>query len=230
MKKILVVIMSFALLLAFTIFAPASKAAIPFTDVKATSSVYEPINALYEKKIVFGVTNSTYKPNQGATRGETAQMIVNALNWQNEDATNPGYTDTASSKYAKAIYILSNKGVVTYNSSTKKFNPNNSLTRAQIAKMITLAFELNISATSKTPFTDVNKLKDVQTKQYIATLVDYNITKGKTATKFGPNDKVTRGQLATFLYKGINNAPVKDGDKSTPVDEDDSDFEVIGIE
>ena len=46
-------------------------------------------------------------------------------------------------------------------------------------------------------------LNTTETKRYIQTLVDYSITKGTTATTFSPNMKLTRGQLATFLYNAI---------------------------
>ena len=215
MKKFSLLAIIASLVFGLTILVPTTEAnAMPFTDVKQKDLI-EAVTALYNDGVVFGVTKTSYKPNRAATRAETAQMIVNALNWQDEDATNPGFTDV-SGKYAKAIYILANKGVVNVN---KKFNPNSSIKRSQVAKMLTLAFNLEQSSKKKTPFKDVKKTEEIT---FVNTLLDYKITQGTTKNTFSPYKAVTRGQLALFLYRGIN---AIEGSA-----EDDSDFEIIGIE
>lgn len=205
MKKITIVSLLIAIVFAFNAFAPTSEAAIPFKDVNTTDKeLYEAVSEFYAQGIVFGKTSTAYKPGDQATRGETAQFIVNALGWQNENKASVGYTDIANSPYKDAINILANKKVITYDASTKKFNPNNPLRRAHIAKMLVLAFELEeVSDLKNVKFTDI-KGYDLATQQYIATLVKYEVTTGKTETRFGPSDFVTRGQLAKFLYRGYN--------------------------
>ena len=56
---------------------------------------------------------------------------------------------------------------------------------------------------TKERVTNRTKNASKATKRYIQTLVDYRITKGTTATTFSPNMKLTRGQLATFIYNAI---------------------------
>ena len=80
-----------------------------------------------------------------------------------------------SSKYYDAVTALSKAGIV--NGYGDEFRPNVTLTRAQLAKMLTIGFELQQSTQTNTKFMDVNKLTDEATKQYIQTLVDYGITK-----------------------------------------------------
>ena len=186
----------------------------PFTDVKETNSHANAIVSLYNEGIITGVTSKTYEPGKSATRGDAALYLANALNLQNSTAPNPGFKDVpTSSKYYKAIAALNKAGVV--NGYGDEFRPNATLTRSQLAKMVTIGFELQQSTTTKTKFTDVNKLTDTATKKYIQTLVDYGITKGTTATTFSPNIKLTRAQLATFLFNAI---------------EASNDFIVIGVE
>lgn len=181
---------------------PAHAATSPFTDVKETNSHYTAITALAKDGIVSGVTATQYKPGQAATRGEAALFLANALGLNTTAVKNPGFKDVPqSSKYYGAIAALYATGVIGGYGDT--FKPDNTLTRAQLAKMLTLGFELEQATATKTKFTDVNKLTDVPTKQYIQTLIDYNITKGTTATTFSPNDKLTRAQLATFLYNAM---------------------------
>ncbi|WP_079524688.1 S-layer homology domain-containing protein [Solibacillus isronensis] len=186
----------------------------PFTDVKETNSHTNAIVFLYNEGIITGVTSTTYEPGKSATRGDAALYLANALNLQNSTAPNPGFKDVpTSSKYYKAIAALHRADIV--NGYGDEFRPNATLTRSQLAKMVTIGFELQQSTTTKTKFTDVNKLTDTATKKYIQTLVDYGITKGTTATTFSPNMKLTRAQLATFLFNAI---------------EASNDFIVIGVE
>lgn len=188
---------------AFVADIPAFAQVNPFTDVKTTNSHYTAITNLYSDGIVTGVTASLYKPGQDATRGEAALFLANALGLDTKNVKNPGFTDVSTtSKYYGAIAALQAKGIV--GGYGKTFKPNNTLTRSQLAKMLTLGFDLTRASATTTKFTDVNKLTDAATKHYIQTLVDYNITNGTTATTFSPNKNLTRAQLATFLYNSIN--------------------------
>jgi len=191
------------LTITFTIVFPfKTDAKTPFTDIKGNDH-YNAIVTLYESGIIFGRTSQEYKPSATITRGETAQFIVNALGINNEEAKNPGYKDVSTSHpYYKAIAILTKRGVVG-GYGNGKYGPNDSLTRSQAATMITKAFELKASRATKTKFTDVNKLTDPNAISYIQTLVDYGITVGTTKTTFSPWMKLTRGHLATFLYRAI---------------------------
>lgn len=210
LTAVLVVISSFVVS-AHSVQASAN----PFTDVKETNSHANAIVSLYNEGIITGVTSKTYEPGKSATRGDAALYLANALNLQNSTAPNPGFKDVpTSSKYYKAIAALNKAGIV--NGYGDEFRPDATLTRSQIAKMLTIGFELEQSTTAKTKFNDVNKLADTATRKYIQTLVDYGITKGTTATTFSPNMKLTRAQLATFLYNAIEATS--------------DDFIVIGVE
>nr|WP_106783665.1 S-layer homology domain-containing protein [Lysinibacillus timonensis] len=188
----------------------------PFTDVKPGYSHYNTILSLYQDGIVTGVTATEFKPNSKATRGETAQFIVNALGLDTTNVNNPKFPDVPTNhENYEAIAILYGKGVIG-GYTNGNFGPNDSITRTQIATMITRAFNLEEATSTTTKFVDVNKLKDSNAKRYIQTLVNYNITAGTSPTTFSPNMKLTRGQLATFL--------------SAAMDVENVDFEVIGVE
>ena len=219
-KKVAAVILASTFAIGLTILNPFHTQAQtnPFSDVKDGDSHSENILSLYHSGIMTGVTSTSFKPNSFATRGETAQFIVNALGLNTDEATkNPEYPDVSTSnKYYHAIAILSELNVVG-GYTNGKFGPNDSLTRSQVATMITRAFELSVATTTKTKFTDVNRLNDLNARSYIQTLVNYGITIGTTATTFSPNKNLTRGQLATFLVKSMS---AKDG----------GELEVISVE
>ena len=217
MKKLSLVTIIAAVLFVFVVFAPVSEAnTMPFTDINNSDpEFYNAVVELYADDVVFGKTDKKYEPNSRATRGETAEMIVRALGWENESFTKPNFSDVKTThKYYKSIAILANKKIIS--GSEGKFRPDGELTRAQIAKILTLALELEQSTSTEAPFTDLTKVA-AETQRYIATLVDYKITKGATATTFNPNGKMTRKHLTLFLHRGLNNV-------------DAGDFKIISIE
>jgi len=196
--------------------SPTEAVTVPFTDLNKLDTHYEAIVALYNDGIVNGVTSTKYKPYNFATRGEAALYIANALELDTKNVENPNFKDVPkSSKYYGAIAALVKKGVVK-GYSNQTFKPDSSLTRSQLAKMLTLGFDLPISSSLSTNFTDVKKMTDTDGRRYIQTLIDYKITVGTTPVTFSPYAPLLRGQLATFIYRTLGN----DGDN----------LEVISVE
>ncbi len=97
------------------------------------------------------------------------------------------------------------------------FRPNDQLTRAQAAALITRA--LGLQTTEAAPFTDTGNLSK-ETQAEIAAAYKYGIIKGQNG-KFNPSDNVTRVQMALMIarayeyktgetYKPTANAPFSD--------------------
>lgn len=195
------VMMSAVATVAFVTDVPVQAQSNPFIDVKPGSAHYDAIVSLSASGIITGVTATTFEPNTKVTRGEAALVLVNALGWSSDTIVDPSFSDVPkTSPYYEAIAILRENGVIGgYVDGT--FKPNNSLTRAQMAKIITKGFQLETATMMSTKFIDVNVLQDLNTKRSIQTLVNYGITTGTTATTFSPNVNLTRGQLATFIFR-----------------------------
>lgn len=127
------------------------------------------------------------------SRIEVAETLVRALGLTAK-SNGTYYTDIYSTnpkiKYINAAYEA---GIFT--GSNGKFNPNDKLTRSQMAKILTEAYKLS---GKKDP-----KFKDVPNKHwakdYIHTLYYNNITTGYTNGYYGVNDKVTNTQFAKFM-------------------------------
>lgn len=188
---------------AFVIEAPATAATNPYSDLTIKDGHYNAILELTEQGIVSGVTKTLFQATKAATRGEAALFIANALGLDKTAVTNPNFKDLATtSPYYGAIAALHEMGIIGgYTDGT--FRPNATLKRSEIAKMLTLAFELDVANVTTTKFADVNAINDLNTKRYIQTLIDYSITTGTTATVFSPFSTLTRGQLATFLQRSM---------------------------
>lgn len=113
------------------------------------------------------------------------------------------FSDVAADKYyAKAVAWAVDNGIVNGKTDTT-FAPDAKITRAEAVTMIYRLQANGASYSSRQTFTDVN------TSAYYADAVGYasyaGITNGKTNSTFAPNDNVTRGEAATFIYRAVSN-------------------------
>lgn len=180
---------------------PAS-AASPFSDVSEDHPHFKGISTLYTTGAIQGYDDGTYKPSQAVTRGQVAKILVNALQLatgDNTSAKKQNFKDlNKSSEYYESIIKLTALGVVKgYDDNT--FRPNENVTRGQMAIMIARALDLNAKGTS--PFKDVPEGSSYANA--VTALYEAGISKGISATEYGVNDKVTRGQLATFIVNAL---------------------------
>ncbi|MEO4054142.1 C40 family peptidase [Solibacillus sp. CAU 1738] len=130
-----------------------------------------------------------------ASRGEVAIQLAKAMGLDTSN-TNSSFTDVKpTSKYAGAVAALQKEGVFT-GDENGKFNPGSPLTRAQMAKVLVIAFDLK-QAGDAPSFTDVPASH--WSHEYVSTLASTGITVGKGDGTFGLKENVTLKQLAAFI-------------------------------
>lgn len=186
----------------FVAAVPAEAAAMPFTDIKNSGTeveLYKAVSELYSQGIVFGTTSTTFSPYQNLTRGEAAYFLAEALKLETKNVVNPGFSDVPTShKYYGHIAALAEKGIIQKGTN---YNPDHFMNRSQMAKILTIGFNLQQATTLSAPFSDFTK--ENETNRYIQTLLNYGITQGTSATTFSPYTDVRRGQMALFLYRTL---------------------------
>lgn len=184
--------------------APASAGAeeISFKDVKSTDYFYEAVKSLTSRGIIGGYEDVTYRPYTPVTRAEAAKILALTLGLDTKNVKNPGFSDVKTTDWHYGpIAALVERGVFGgYEDST--FRPDGTLTRAELAKMIALGFKLDKEPLTNTPFTDVKT--DDWFANDVHALVTNGITSGKTATTYAPKDSVTRGEIASFVFRSEN--------------------------
>lgn len=118
----------------------------------------------------------------------------------------------ANAYYADAVAWAVENGITSGTSDTT-FSPNAACTRAQMMTFLWRAAG-SPKAAGNNPFTDL----DASAYYYDAVLwaVSEGITSGTSATTFGPNDTVTRGQTVTFLYRA-SGSPTSSGNSFADV-------------
>ncbi len=85
------------------------------------------------------------------------------------------------------------------------FGPNDSVKRAQFAKMIVGTMDLDVHEGMSSPFTDLgaNPSDDLYPHDYIAAAFANGITTGLTASTFGAYVPITRAQVVTMIVRAV---------------------------
>lgn len=199
MKKtrILSILLALVLMLAL----PFSASAASFKDVKGDYWASYEINRLVSKGVIKGYADdNTFRPENNVTRAQAAIMLTRLLNLDTTKESSVTYTDVAKDHYAyKEISAVTNAGFM--KGSNEQFRPEEKLTRAQMAIILTNAFELKGNGTAA--FNDV--AKDHFAYAAIDALYTNKITTGTSQNTFDPNKPVTRAQFSVFLSRVIDN-------------------------
>ncbi|WP_248513573.1 S-layer homology domain-containing protein, partial [Sporosarcina sp. NCCP-2222] len=173
-----------------------------FSDVKNIPShhFYDAVMKYTEAGMMSGYPDGTFKPGQNITRQDAAKLLALVLDLDMNQVVDPGFKDVSKSHpYYRYIAALVEAGIISgYEDNT--FRPDDSLTRAQMAKILVLGFNLDDMANVRLPFTDINSKQ--WHMEFVRSLYGHEITTGTTPTTFSPNAHVTRGQMASFVFRG----------------------------
>ncbi|WP_052131657.1 S-layer homology domain-containing protein [Planococcus sp. CAU13] len=199
MKKVIGILLTVLLLL--SIVSPASAAS--FKDVTLYK---DEIGFLVDKKIIKGYPDGTFKPTADLNRLNAVQMILREKGITDFTAPNPNFTDIKPGNYgyeevAKAVQLgfISGK---TAKDGSKFFDAGGTLTRGQMAKILSEAY--NLKANDGFTFSDVSATH--WAKDYISRLATANITTGYEDGTFKPESKLQRAHFAVFMARQLNDA------------------------
>lgn len=188
----LIAIISFASTI-LPIHTTITEASTKFTDVDSAE-----ITRLVEEGIVKGFSSETYGPNLHVTRAEAATMIGRALQL-NPKKRKTTFRDVPATHYASG-YIQSavDEGIITgYSDGT--FGLDKQMSRAEMAIIITRAFDLNKK--SVIVFADVYPI--MFAFEAINKLATANITTGYSGGTFRPHNNITRLEYGLLLARAL---------------------------
>ena len=177
-----------------------------FSDLNSDYWAKNEINYLSEKEIINGFPDGTFQPNRQVTRLQAVQMILKSKEIPIMNLKDPNLVDVDPKSYgygyiAKAVELSIIHGKVN-KEGEYYFDANGQLTRAQMAKVLSLAYELGGRSTYAVP--DVTK--NHWAYQHIQNLIGNKITAGYPNGDYGPNDPMTRAQFSVMMARILNNA------------------------
>lgn len=182
--------------IAFALVASAAPAMATsgFGDVGHDRFYAAPVQWMVDEDITQGTSEFCFSPDGLVTRGQVAAFI-----FRMEDP-DPGYAphtfvDVTATWQQDPISWMAAEGITTGTSETT-FSPGQNLTRGQLAAML---WRLAGRPESDAPlFPDVVKNWQMAPVRW---MVEQGITTGTSDTTFSPERFITRGEVATFLYR-----------------------------
>ena len=196
-----------------------------FKDVKDPSAYfYKPVYWAVDRGITSGFTDSHgnptgyFKPNDTCTRGQIVTFLYRCFRiypeFRPDTSGVQDFSDVKSTSYCYdavkwAVALGVTTGYTDKNGKpTGEFGPDDPCTRGQVATFIYRLIHKywpDVDPSSVEDFTDVKS--DAYYYHAVRWCVAFGMTTGYSnpdgspSGKFGPNDKCTRGQVMTFLYR-----------------------------
>jgi len=154
---------------------------------------------LYSAGILKGDASNRLQPSKNVTRAEAVAMMGRAVGLDGKQRATK-FTDVPSSSFSSG-YIQSavERGIIS-GRADGTFRPNDLVTRAEMAIMLSKAYNLSAGPTGS--FTDVPA--GMAGYQQIYNLAAAKITTGYPDGTFKPNEKMLRSNYSVFLSKAAN--------------------------
>ncbi|MBN7773946.1 S-layer homology domain-containing protein [Clostridium aminobutyricum] len=173
---------------------------VAFSDVSGWYAPY--VNFLSARELINGTGAGKFSPNANITRAEFVMILANFSDNYVGGAAASSFSDVAVSDwYFKAIQWAYENDIVY--GSDGKFNPNDTLTRQDIAVMLTRYVEkvakYQLTETNKAvEFTDSAKISSYASSSVTA-MQRAGIISGGSDGSFAPKEKATRAQTAKMV-------------------------------
>ena len=107
-----------------------------FNDVPSGSAFYPYIETAYNRHVISGYADNTFRPGANVTRAQLSKIVVNAQGWTIDTTGGPHFTDVpVTDPFYGFIETAYNHGIISgYGDNT--FRPGNNATRGQISKIV----------------------------------------------------------------------------------------------
>lgn len=145
-------------------------------------------------KYLAGYADGTFKPNQAATRYEVVVALNNVFDITT-NATPKTLTDVSADM--KAIIDTFTAAGIIDGFTDGEFKGNESITRAQFAKIVAVMLDLDIENAKDAGFSDVSGWA----APYINACAEAKLVIGNDDGTFAPSRNITRAELATLINR-----------------------------
>lgn len=220
LSKIFISISSFIILIFMYSIQPLSATASTIEDQKQTYWYSHALQDLVTK----GVLSNTegFYPNKVISRGEFVQLIFESLDIEPIEEEKQDFTDVhKEDPYYSAVITLSERGVIN-GYSDGKFHPEKPLTRAQIAVIVSKAYNIIENDNNTLPFLDVNQ--NHWAFSSISKLYHADIVKGNEKNQYAPNQNLTWAEAIVV----VNNA-LQYQDETSVVDSPSEEIKITDV-
>lgn len=153
----------------------------------------------YDLPYIAGYDDKTFRPNANITRAEVTSALVKAAKLETTEQQKQIFIDV-SSHWAKSYIDTVSMLNIIDGYDDKTFRPDNSITRAEFAKIIAVFVQEDIPNRSA-KFSDTKKH---WAEKYIAFLSEKDIIKGYDSQTFRPDAFITRAEVITVINRAVS--------------------------
>ena len=179
--------------------APVQAARLGFTDdAEIPSWADEAIEELMDQGVVNGNDDGSFAPNRQLNRAEVSKVIVLATGIDLDTTGGPHFPDVEEGAwYYDYIETMYNQGWIN-GYPDGYFRPGVGINRAEIAKMVVNAFEIDPDLAGAPHFDDVTSADWFYS--YVETAYNNGLMRGYGDGTFGPANAVTRAETVKIVY------------------------------
>lgn len=180
----------------------------PFTDIVEQAWYEKDIEYVWEHKIFYGLTDTTFGPDEALTRGMFVTVLGRIVQADIDAYTEQVFPDVdPSAWYGKYVAWASDKGIA-YGMENGDFEPDSYVTRQQIAAFLYrfLMMEGIDVDGAELKYNDKNLIADYA-KDAAAVCLELGFIVGDSSNTFRPNDNANRAEasaICTRLHKYLN--------------------------
>lgn len=176
-----------------------------FSDIKGHWAK-ETIEKLNEMGLVNGKSENGFEPDSALTRAEWITLLLRVIGADFENVeVKDDFTDVnAEDWFAKAVQFAFDNNLVS--GMDGKFNPNDNVTREQMAKMLIDVLEYFLGEDvdmGDLSFTDNTSISS-WAEQYVQKAVSKGLITGTPEGAFNPSSQATRAEACTVLLRLLN--------------------------
>lgn len=176
--------------------ASFAEAQVAAKDVPAGHWAEKELKLLLASKVFKLDDQGNVYPDRAITRAEVANILFGLLPMTTSVPADPGYEDVPVTHPSyMAIAKLTEAGIFAKSTS---FNPDAPLTRVQLAKVVSLAFDLEGDGTTPV-YKDINE--KYWATPYISAMASNKIMHGYSNGTFGLHKETNRAQFAVILFR-----------------------------
>ena len=172
----------------------------PFSDVSESQYYYNPVLWAVENNITTGLNATTFAPEQSCTRGQVVTFLWRAMGCPEPTTTQNPFVDVPVNEYYTKAVLWALENGITSGYDETHFAPDVTVTRSQFVTFL-------YRAEGKPSYKVANPFNDVKKEYYYDAILwayENGVTTGLNETTFGTEEACTRGQVVTFLYRGLN--------------------------
>ena len=198
-------IAAFAAVMIFSGALSSEAGADQLLDIGEASWAEQEITEMSALEILEGYPDGRFLPYQSVTRLEAVAMLIRMLGLDDQ-ARAMEEADVAYQvpylPWGRGYLIMGVERGMLDKNYLSQLEPTGAASRAQVAALVCLAFDLNATGSSL-DFADADQIP-YGYQEYVATLVEHELMQGLPGNVFEPNSVINRAQMAVLLSNLLN--------------------------